>query len=425
MSAPATIAEMPPAQSRTNKSRRLRVYVMELWSFVPYYVAALCAALKETNVDVTLGSSNYHLDRRYFSKAGVETDQWLIDFGGSLRHNRLRRMVKAAEYIVNLCTLALRFLFARPDILHVQYLPFLDRGLGFELWFLRFVRHLDVRVVYTVHNVTHQDYEDRNTGLYGRVYGLADLLICHGEKAFSRLQKQFGVPAEKIQIIPHGPLYQERPLCSPAEARARLHISGHEPLVLCAGVIGEYKGIPFLLDAWKKVIESGGRGRLLIAGTGPAILLDSIRQSVTSAGLGWSVELRLEFISVEDLPLLHHAADILVYPYKAGTTSGALLTGLNYRKAIIATTLPVFQEHLRDGENAVLVPYGDEDALATALLALLGQPIYRQRLATALDERAGVTPSWTVIAEKTRECYEKLANSDPEKLANRSTSFQK
>jgi len=394
----------PAARAQDKKGMGL-VYMMELWSFVPYYMACLSKSLRDTSVKVVLGSVRYHLDREYFRKVGLKPDPRLLDFGGSIHSNILRRLVKSIEYVANLFVLGLRFSLSQPDILHVQYLPFLEHGFTFELWFLKWVKYLGIRVVYTVHNVTPQNTADRHKSIYRHAYRMADSLICHSEGASSELIRDFEVAAEKIWVIPHGPLFDEKPQISPQEARAKLRLPVDKNLALCFGVISEYKGIPFLLDAWKRVIGTGVKGRLLIAGTGDPRLMSTIREKVLADGIDSSVDLWLRFISVDEVSILHQAADILVYPYKAGTTSGALLTGLNYGKAVVATRLPFFLEHLVDSLNARLVDYGDVDALGQVLLQLLHDPQEREKLGQGVVNQARKTESWDTIARSTIDCY--------------------
>ena len=381
---------------------------MDLWSFIPYYMARLSASLRNESVEVTLGSARYHLDRSYFRKVGLTPDPVLLDSGGRIRASRLRRIVKSLEYLANLVILAGRVALSKPDILHVEYFPFLDHGFPFELWFLKWVRFVGVPIVYTVHNVTYQDAPDRHIPMYKRAYQMADALICHGKEAETQLTLDFGVPADRISVIPHGPLFDDKPRLSQREARTKLGLPTDETLVLCFGVISEYKGIPFLLDAWKQLIQSGVSARLLVAGTGDARLLSSIREKVSLDGLETSVDLWLHFIPVEQLPLIYLAADILVYPYKAGTTSGALLTGLNYGKPVLATKLPFFCEYLKDGENALLFDYGDVDALSSSLQKLILSPDERFRLTRGAESTNQGNRSWNEIASATRKCYDNL-----------------
>lgn len=388
------------------KPRTIRVYMMEMWSFIPYYVGRLCASLRDEAVEATLGSVRYHLDRDYYRNAGLAPDRFLLDAGGGIRSGLPRRLVKSFEYVANLLLLGFRLSKSRADILHVQFLPFLERGFAFEIWFLKWIRRRGIRIVYTVHNVTRQDAPTQGIPLFRRAYSMVDALICHGEGARAELVRDFGGPAEKIYVIPHGPLFEEKPMLSPEAARTAVGLRGEETLVLWLGVISPYKGIPFLLDAWKQMQKSGTQGRLLIAGTGDSGVMAEIREKIAENGLESSVDLRLEFIPVDQLPNFYQAADILVYPYKAGTTSGALLTGLNYGKAIIATRLPFFQEYLTDKETALLVDYGDVNALALSLQTLIQQPQERKRIASALARQKTQGVGWQEIAKKTRRVYE-------------------
>jgi glycosyltransferase involved in cell wall biosynthesis len=387
--------------------------MMDLWSFIPYYMARLCGGLREQRIDVTFGSVRYHLQRDYFFTAGVSPDPGLLDFGGSIRNPSLRRIVKSVEYLFNLFVLGLRLWISQPGILHVEYLPFIDHGFQFEIWFMKWAKRLGIPVVYTVHNVTYQGSPERNKRFYKRAYSTADALICHGQDARAQLSQEFGIASEKIWVIPHGPLFEEGAKLSPQEARHRLGLPVEQILVLYFGVISEYKGISFLLDAWKKMVDAGGAGRLLIAGTGDTQLLASIRQRVVAKGLESSVSLRLEFIPVEQLPLFYQAADVLVFPYSEGTTSGALLTGMNYGKAIVATHLPFFHEYLSEGESALFVDYGDTARLAGTLTKLVADPMERSRLGSGVAARTARFNSWNHIAQSTIECYEQVKQRSP------------
>lgn len=394
-----------PQEGSSRARATLRVYMMDLWSFIPYYIARLCGALQKEGVSVTLGSVRYHLDRDYFHNSGLPPDPRLLDHGGNIHSSFLRRVIKSCEYLANLFVLGIRFAISRPDVLHVQYLPFLERGWSFEIWFLRWCRRLGIRIVYTVHNVTRQDEPEMGIPLFRKAYHSADALICHGEQARAELVENFGIQEDRIRVIPHGPLFENKMQVSPEEARSKLGLAKNDPLVLCFGVISPYKGIPFLLNSWQRLQQIGTKGRLLIAGTGDRNILAEIAEKVAAEKLKDSVDLWLRFIPVEQVPLLYQAADILVYPYKAGTTSGALLTGLNYGKATIATKLPFFQEYLKQGETALLVDYEDTESLASALQTLIEQPQTRTKLGEALSRQTSQGMGWEDIARKTRECY--------------------
>ena len=382
--------------------------MLELWSLIPYYMARLCTSLREKDVRVTVGTVGYHLDRKFFRRDGISLDPLLLDIGGGISSRLLRRIVKSLEYCLNLLFLSLRLLVSRPDLIHIQYLLFLELGIPLEIWFVRWVRFLRIPVVYTVHNVTRQGTGGKYDAVYQRTYNAADALICHGTEARNELIRKFGISEGKIWVIPHGPLFEKQTELSQERAREKLGIPRDEVLVLNLGVISRYKGIPYLLDSWKHVQAKGLKCRLIIAGTGDPALLSEIRDQVEKNGLSASVELRLRFIAVDELPLLYQCSDILVYPYREGTTSGALLTGLSYEKPIVATRLPFFQENLREGETALFVDYGDVEGLAHSLTDLICDPQKRGSLAMNLVGQRQSRAEWANIAAATLNCYRSL-----------------
>jgi glycosyltransferase involved in cell wall biosynthesis len=384
---------------------------MDLWCIVPYYTGYLCRSLREQSVDVTLGSITYQYDRAHFSRQGIRNDPGLLDVVSRFRigNSLVRRSLKFLETCINMAWLAIRFLAHRPDILHVQYLQLVEEGIPFELWLIAFAKRLGIKLVYTVHNELPPDTGERYRRIFRRIYAMMDALICHTEAARDKLITWYGVAPERIRIIPHGPLFHDNSLPDPASSRKQLGIDAADCVVLWQGWIKPYKGVPFLLDSWAGVEKQNPSARLIIAGSGDEKSKREIQQKVSSLGMERSVRLELRFLDVSELPLYYSAADILVYPYREITTSGALMTGLHHGKAIVATDLPAFREVLEDGCSALLVPYGETEALATALLALMNDSDLKARLGRKALGLAGKLPnSWPKIAGQTRACYESL-----------------
>lgn len=176
-------------------------------------------------------------------------------------------------------------------------------------------------------------------------------------------------------------------------------------LVLWQGIIFPYKGVDLLLRAWQRVEAHGGNCRLVIAGTGTPELLEQIREQVKSLGLK-RVQLQFRFISVRELVELYRAADVVVYPYRAITASGALATGLALGKTIVASDLPVFHELLTHGESALLIDPEDSVKFADALIELAQDAGLRERLARGVRAMDFGEQSWISIAKKTVLAYE-------------------
>jgi glycosyltransferase involved in cell wall biosynthesis len=393
--------DLGPASSHP----RIRVLVMDLWCYIPYYDRCLCEALTGENLEITLGSVSPYQDPTYFARNGLSNDPGLVDVVPKLgiRNDNVRRVLMLVECCVNMAALLARFAISKPELVHVQWIP-LVRRLPFELWFLRLVKRLGAKLVYTVHNVLPHDTGKEFVPVYMRVYREMDALICHTNEAKNQLVREFSIDAERVWVIPHGPLLHDARLCSRESARAALSLPKGETLILWQGIIRPYKGLDFLLESWRRIDAKNLKARLVIAGTGEAGLLQTIREQVVQMGLQETVRLDLRFIPDEELPTYYQAADMLVYPYKAVTTSGALMTAMAFKKAIVATKLLAFQEILQDRQTALLVDYGDFDALASSLRSLIQNPRERERLALGVTSLLGIN-SWSRIAKMTRQCY--------------------
>jgi glycosyltransferase involved in cell wall biosynthesis len=384
------------------------VFILDLLATVPYYTAYLTRALMREAIEPSLASVSYYLDRTCFSSRGVTVHPGCLDLVSRYSFPRfIRRPLKLLEALINQSSLMFRFWMARPDILHVQFLPMLTWRLPFDFWFVLWCRKRGIKVVLTVHDLlphdTGQEYKEK----FLRLYQSVDRIICHSGHVKDRLAGEFSVENDRVSVIPHGPFFYD---LMPAMANNTL---SHEKInprpvrFLWQGIIHPYKGVDLLLEEWRKVESPSGENELIIAGTGSADLLRQIREQVQSLKLR-NVVLKLEFISAEELIELYREADVVVYPYRAITTSGSLATGLALGKTIVASDLPVFRELLTDRLNALLVNVDDPDALANALSELARNPALREGLALQVRAMNFGEQCWTEIARTTVETYRRV-----------------
>ena len=386
-------------------ARRPKVFMMDLWATVPYYTAYLSRALLQAGVPVTVGAITYYLDPACFTSRGLKLDPGLMDVVGRFNLPKLpRRLLKFPEAMLNLSALAARFAMSPTDIIHVQYLPMLKWRVPLDLWFLEFCRRRGSKIVLTVHDLMPHDTGDRYKATFDELYRSVDAIICHSDSIRTRLENEFAVPSDKISVIPHGPFFYDLPAANDAEQLRSFELTPGRKMALWQGIIFPYKGIDLLLEAWQRVEQKREDAELVIAGTGAPELLEQIRAQVTALGLQ-RVKLHFRFISSEELVALYRAAAIVVYPYRAITTSGALATGLALGKTIVASNLPVFREILTNRESALLVEQNPQE-LADALIELIGDDALRERLAEQIRAMQFGDASWLEIARKTAGVYQ-------------------
>jgi glycosyltransferase involved in cell wall biosynthesis len=84
-----------------------------------------------------------------------------------------------------------------------------------------------------------------------------------------------------------------------------------------------------------------------------------------------------------DMPAWYRAADALAFPSVKEGFGLAVLEAMSAGVPVVTSDLPVFREYLVAGRDALLVPVGDVDALADALLAVLTDDRLRGALADA------------------------------------------
>ncbi len=387
---------------------------MDLLAIVPYYTAYLARALEGAGAAVTVGSITYYLDPGCLRERGLRARPGLMDAVGRYRLPRWpRRLLKVPEALGNHVALGVRWAVRAPEVVHVQFLPMLRWPVPVDLLLLRWARRRGAKVVLTVHDLLPHDTAERHVEVYRRLYGFADALICHSAEVERRLREEFGVLGERIAVIPHGPFFYDLPGGSDepgggdAGVRERFGVPAGAPVVLWQGIVLPYKGVDLLLAAWRRVEAADAGAWLVVAGTGSAELLGALGKQARELGLE-RVRFVPRFLRTEELVALYRVAAMVVYPYRAITTSGALATGLALGKAIVASDLPVFRESLREGETALLADATDAGALAGAMLQVLDEPGVREGLEERVRAMEFGARAWGEIAEATLAVYERV-----------------
>jgi phosphatidylinositol alpha-mannosyltransferase len=161
------------------------------------------------------------------------------------------------------------------------------------------------------------------------------------------------------------------------------------------------KGLLYLLKAYRVLRKEGYDCRLLVAGSGPQER--EARRYIATRRLQ-GVEL-LGRVSEEDKPRYFATADVYVSPATGQESFGiVLLEAMAAGTAIVCSDIHGYKGVVRRGEQALLVPPRDVDALVDALKQLLVDARLRARLGESGRERA-VQYSWENITAKVDDYY--------------------
>lgn len=376
------------------------IYIVDLTCRSLPYDTHLAGGLKRNGAKVDLWIAGC-LPEQHRETCGRS----ILDVARNTPTSKLRKITKAAEYMMNGLGLHWSIRTELPDIVHYQWLPFTNQMPSAEVVNLDWAKRNDSGVVLTVHNVLPHDTGKKYRRNFKRIYNVPDALICHTDESKRKLVREFNISSGKVWVIPHGPLSDVVSSVSQEKARAQLEIELEMPLCLLFGFMRPYKGVEYLLDSWKLVKERVPSARLMLAGQPEPRYEEVLVDKIEKLGLKHEVDARFKFLTQEQLSFCIRAADVLVYPYRSITQSGALLTGLTAGKPIVATEVGGFSEMIQHEQTGLLVQYGNDTQLADELAHLLQNSEKREQLGQAAQEMVETEYSWDAIAHKTLECY--------------------
>lgn len=162
------------------------------------------------------------------------------------------------------------------------------------------------------------------------------------------------------------------------------------------------KGLPVLLKAWPRVHERTG-ARLRLVGADPL----SVRWLARRQGFSLDGVDLLGGVHEQELTDELTAASLLVAPSLGGESFGMVLTrAFSCATPVVASDIEGYSQ-VAGPETGILVPPGDADALAAAVVELLGDEERRKALGAAA-RIASEAYSWDLIGRRLLEIYESL-----------------
>jgi glycosyltransferase involved in cell wall biosynthesis len=273
----------------------------------------------------------------------------------------------------------------------------------FAIW-LRIVRLLGMRLVWTAHNVLpHEPVFADDVAARRLLVARSDLVIAHSRAALDELAKLGAVP-RRSAVIPHGPFAAVIPAAS-----LRVPGTGEGPRrFLLFGTVREYKGAEELLAAFA-AIPADVPAHLTVAGECADARLRSVLGRF-AGHCGGRVALRLGRVPDGEVAGLLAAADAVVLPFRQVTTSGSALLALGHGRPLVVPDLAGLAE-LPDG--AVVRYDGTVPGLAAALVrvALADAEVLAAMSAAARDYSSAIT--WGEIAQATIETMTRILGGRP------------
>ncbi|MGD0072431.1 MAG: glycosyltransferase family 4 protein [Candidatus Bathyarchaeia archaeon] len=277
--------------------------------------------------------------------------------------------------------------------------------------------------VHTIHGVLADEYEQaRENGyqsfrsrianyfmhrlakLEGETAKNAKLIVTISKYSLEKIEKYYGVDAAKVRIVPNGVDPEEfKPVAETDREGGRRRFGlGSEPCVLFVGSLIPRKGLPFLVEAAKKIVKKYSGTKFVIVGEGP--LKNRLLSNLETANLSGNFTF-LGNVKEDMLPTLYNCADVLALPSIQEGQGIVLLEAQASAKPVVAFDVGGVNEAVRNGETGLLVKRGSSEELADALLKLLSDKALREKMGA--NGRRFVTKNftWDICAQKMLNVY--------------------
>jgi sugar transferase (PEP-CTERM/EpsH1 system associated) len=295
-----------------------------------------------------------------------------LELGGIPCQLLKRRPGVDLRYIVQLARVLVTI---RPDILHLHNpTAFFYGALAGRL---ASVTH----IVYTEHG---RDFASskRNKFIHRMLARLVDRVVVVAESSRRVLETE-GVPPKRITTI-HNGIDAAHFLVDEDRwgQRAKLGFTREQPLLGIVARLDPIKNHAALLRAMPLILQAFPDANLLVIGEGP------LRTELERLSDELGVREHVHFLGVrDDVPELLSILDVAVLCSLSEGLSLTLLEECAAGKPVVATRVGGNPEIVADGQTGLLVPVGDDAALAQAINRLLADPEYAQSMGQAARQR--------------------------------------
>ncbi len=304
---------------------------------------------------------------------------------------------------------------AKPKLFHILWN---NRFEAFDRTLLMlYYRALRKKIILTAHNVNAAKREGTDSWFnritLGAQYRLAHHIFVHTDKMRQELGAAFKIPDARTTVIPFG-INNSVPTTAltATAAKQRLGVGAAEKTILFFGRITPYKGLEYLIGAFREVLRQDKSYRLIIAGRPDNCdkYWREINDDLSTDVEAGRVLLRAEFISDKDTEIYFKAADVLVLPYRDIYQSGVLFLAHSFGLPVLAADVGSLSDDVVEGHTGFVFSPENPAALAVTIDKYFGSDLY----ADLVNQRANIRRytserhSWEIVEQETIRVYAAL-----------------
>ena len=369
----------------------MKIAILDVTGRIPIYDNYLCDALTEKG-DITLISPNCNVFEHSYAAYKL--------LGGDKSIFRSNIILKFISAVLNYFLFSILLVLKKYDIVHIQWLPLLEKT-SIELLFLKLFRLLSPKtvIVYTIHNVFPHNYQEKRKDRYRRKVKALDQFIeafvVHTFSSQKEVSDEFNIKKEKVSVVHHGIIAPKSiPLRSREDSKLRFLMFGNQSY---------YKGSDLLVEAFS-MLDSKYKSNIevrILGITSPE--MKSYQLKAEKMGIMWHDK----FVADDALYREIANSDILIFPYRSISQSGALLLALPFKKLLILSDLPSFKETLYNFPNYAFFNACSAESLKETMEYYITHLTSLESEKVSLEILNGEY-SWKKSADKLLNLYSKL-----------------
>ena len=232
----------------------------------------------------------------------------------------------------------------------------------------------------------------------------ASEVIVNSNYMKNELQRLFGLPYEKINVIPNGINLSNFIGIERDYDFRRQYAMDNEKIILYVGRLVYEKGIQHLIAAMPKVLSNYHDAKLIIAGRGG--LMDELRQEASNLGLNDKIYFT-GYLDSKQVQKMYKCADVAVFPSTYEPFGIVALEAMLAGVPTVVSDVGGLDEIVTHGVDGMKAYAGNANSIADSITALL----YDHQLATNVAKKAKQKVkeqfNWEKIAQDTHFTYEK------------------
>ena len=232
----------------------------------------------------------------------------------------------------------------------------------------------------------------------------ASEVIVNSNYMKNEVQRLFGLPFEKINVIPNGiNLNIYNGIERNYEFR-RKYARDNEKIIMCAGRLVYEKGFQYLIDAAPKILNRYNDAKFIIAGKGG--MLNELKEKANYLGISDKVYFTGQ-LTPKELYTMYRCADIAVFPSTYEPFGLVAIEGMYAGTPIVVSDIGGLNEIVEHGVTGMKSYAGNPNSIADSILALLFD--YQLAYNIAKNGKAKIKEiyNWTKIAQDTHFIYQK------------------